>query len=248
LIQKITKVSSAMPSTSLELARKLTAEALGTAFLIIAVVGSGITAQRLSPNDVGLQLLENAAATAGALIGLILMLGSVSGAHFNPVVTLSFRYFKQITNRETVGFICAQIVGGCIGSVLTNLMFELDAINLSTKVRSSGSLWLSEAIATVGLLLLIHGVVRSGRGASVPFAVGAWIGGAYWFTSSTSFANPAVTIARTLSDSFAGIKPSSAPMFIVMQLVGLVVAIGLVWLLYPVDLSQPETPELSKGP
>lgn len=237
-----------MPSTSLELARKLTAEALGTAFLIIAVVGSGIMAQRLSPNDVGLQLLENAAATAGALIGLILMLGSVSGAHFNPVVTLSFRYFKQITNRETVGFICAQIVGGCIGSVLTNLMFELDAINLSTKVRSSGSLWLSEAIATVGLLLLIHGVVRSGRGASVPFAVGAWIGGAYWFTSSTSFANPAVTIARTLSDSFAGIKPSSAPMFIVMQLVGLVVAIGLVWFLHPVDLSQPETPELSKGP
>jgi glycerol uptake facilitator-like aquaporin len=116
----------------LEFARKLTAEALGTAFLIIAVVGSGIMAQRLSPDDIGLQLLENAAATAGALIGLILMLGPVSGAHFNPVVTLSFRYFRQLTNRETIGFIGAQIIGGCIGSVLTNVMFELDAINLST--------------------------------------------------------------------------------------------------------------------
>lgn len=234
-------------STPLDFARKLTAEALGTALLIIAVVGSGIMAQRLSPNDVGLQLLENAAATAGALIGLILMLGPVSGAHFNPVVTLSFRYFKQLTNRESIGFIGAQIVGGCIGSVLTNLMFELDAINVSTKVRSSGALWLSETIATVGLLLLIHGVVRSGRGASVPFAVGAWIGGAYWFTSSTSFANPAVTVARMLSDSFAGIKPSSAPMFIVMQLVGLVVAIGFVRFLYPVDQSQPASLESSKG-
>ena len=217
-----------MPSTSLELARKLTAEALGTAFLIIAVVGSGIMAQRLSPNDVGLQLLENAAATAGALIGLILMLGSVSGAHFNPVVTLSFHYFKQITNRETVGFICAQIVGGCIGSVLTNLMFELDAINLSTKVRSSGSLWLSEAIATVGLLLLIHGVVRSGRGASVPFAVGAWIGGAYWFTSSTSFANPAVTIARAFSNTFAGIQPADVAGFIAAQCMACALACAFV--------------------
>jgi glycerol uptake facilitator-like aquaporin len=232
--------------SDLEFARKLTAEALGTAFLIIAVVGSGIMAQRLSPDDVGLQLLENAAATAGALIGLILMLGPVSGAHFNPVVTLSFRYFKQLTNRETIGFIGAQIIGGCIGSVLTNVMFELDAINLSTKTRSSGALWLSEVIATVGLLLLIHGVVRSGRGAAVPFAVGAWIGGAYWFTSSTSFANPAVTVARMLSNTFAGIEPSSAPMFMVMQLVGLVVALGFVVLLYPVDLSQP-SPESSKG-
>jgi glycerol uptake facilitator-like aquaporin len=232
---------------SLDFARKLTAEALGTSLLIIAVVGSGIMAQRLSPDDVGLQLLENAAATAGALIGLILMLGPVSGAHFNPVVTLSFRCFKRLTNRETFGFIGAQIIGGCVGSVLTNLMFELDAINPSTKVRSSGALWLSEVIATVGLLLLIHGVVRSGRGATVPFAVGSWIGGAYWFTSSTSFANPAVTIARTLSDTFAGIRASSAPMFIVMQLVGLVVAVGLVCFLYPVDQSQFAPSDLQKG-
>jgi glycerol uptake facilitator-like aquaporin len=243
--QTISESTIVNVQSGLEFERKLTAEALGTAFLIIAVVGSGIMAQRLSPDDVGLQLLENAAATAGALIGLILMLGPVSGAHFNPVVTLSFRYFKQLTNRETIGFICAQIIGGCIGSVLTNVMFELDAINPSTKTRSSGALWLSEVIATVGLLLLIHGVVRSGRGAAVPFAVGAWIGGAYWFTSSTSFANPAVTVARMLSNTFAGIKPSSAPMFMVMQVVGLVVALGFVVLLYPVDLSQPN-PETSK--
>jgi glycerol uptake facilitator-like aquaporin len=223
--------------SSLALARKGTAEALGTALLIIAVVGSGIMAQRLSRDDVGLQLLENAAATAGALVGLILMFGAVSGAHFNPVVTLSFRFFGGLTTSEAITFIGAQIIGGCFGAVIVNVMFDLDAINISTKVRSSGSLWLSEVVATVGLLLLIHGIVRSGRSDTVPFAVGAWIGGAYFFTSSTSFANPAVTIARTLSNTFAGIKPSSAPMFIVMQLIGLVVAVGLVSFLYPQESS-----------
>ena len=161
------------------LARKLAAEALGTALLIVAVVGSGIMAQRLSPNDVGLQLLENAAATAIALIGLILMFGPVSRAHFNPAVTLSFRFLGQQSNTETGTYICAQTIGGCIGTVLANLMFNLTAINVSTKVRSSGALWLSEVIASVGLLLLIHGIVRSGRSSTVPFAVGAWIGGAY---------------------------------------------------------------------
>ncbi len=223
----------------IEFARKITAEALGTALLIVAVIGSGIMAQRLSPTDVGLQLLENAAATAGALIGLILMFGPVSGAHFNPAVTLSFRYFRRVTNIETVGFISAQIFGGTAGAVLANLMFGLRAVNLSTRVRSSGALWLSEVVATTGLLLLIHGIVRSGRGHSVPYAVGVWIGGAYWFTSSTSFANPAVTIARTLSNTFAGIKPSSAPMFIVMQLMATVMAVGLIRFLYPTDHSKP---------
>lgn len=227
-----------MNPTRLILARKLTAEALGTALLIIAVVGSGIMAQRLSPDDVGLQLLENAAATAGALIGLILMFGPISGAHFNPAVTLSFRYFGHHTNAETGAYICAQIIGGCAGAVLANLMFDLQAINVSTKVRSSGALWLSEVVATAGLLLLIHGIVRSGRDTTVPFAVGAWIGGAYWFTSSTSFANPAVTISRTLSDTFAGIKPSSAPMFIVMQLAGVVIAVALIRFLHPLDMSR----------
>jgi arsenate reductase len=219
----------------LDLPRRLVAEALGTCFLIVAVIGSGIMASRLSPNDVGLQLLENAAATAGALIGLILMFGAVSGAHFNPVVTLVDRAFGTITTRDTVAYVVAQTVGGCIGSVVANLMFELDAVNLSTKPRSSAALWLSEVVATVGLLLVIHGCVRTGRASVVPFAVGAWIGGAYWFTSSTSFANPAVTVARTLSDTFAGIKPSSAPMFIVMQLLGAAIAFALVRFIYPHD-------------
>lgn len=196
-------------------------------------------AQRLSPTDVGLQLLENAAATGGALVGLILMFGAVSGAHFNPVVTISFRLLGALTNREAIGFIGAQTIGGCTGAVIANLMFELDAVNVSTKIRSSGALWLSEVVATVGLLLLIHGTVRSGRATAVPYAVGAWIAGAYWFTSSTSFANPAVTVARTLSNTFAGIKPSSAPMFVAMQSVGLAVGVALVKFLYPKDLSQP---------
>jgi glycerol uptake facilitator-like aquaporin len=215
-----------------QLARRLVAESVGTALLIIAVVGSGIMAQNLS-TDMGLQLLENASATVGALIGLILMFGSISGAHFNPVVTLVDRLFGDISTRDLVLYTVVQTIGGCIGTVIANLMFKLPAINLSTKVRSGGNLWLSEAVATVGLLLVIHGCVRSGRKSVVPFAVGVWIGGAYWFTSSTSFANPAVTVARILSDSFAGIKPSSAPMFIVMQFVGAFLAYGLIRFLYP---------------
>ena len=135
--------------------------------------------------------------------------------------------------RELEEVIELWVAGGCVGAVVANVMFELPAIELSTKTRSSPALWLSEIIATVGLLLVIHGCVRSGRASVVAFAVGIWIGGAYWFTSSTSFANPAVTIARTLSDTFTGIKPSSAPMFILMQLVGAVVAYGLIRLLYP---------------
>jgi glycerol uptake facilitator-like aquaporin len=227
------EVETGTGAMRLDLPRRLVAEALGTALLIIAVVGSGIMASRLSPDDVGLQLFENAAATAGALIGLILMFGAVSGAHFNPVVTLVDRLFGALGTVDAAAYVAAQVVGGCVGTVIANLMFELDAVNVSTRVRSSGALWLSEVVATVGLLLVIHGCVRTGRAAAVPFAVGAWIGGAYWFTSSTSFANPAVTIARTLSDSFAGIRPSSAPMFIVMQLVGAVLGFGLIRFLYP---------------
>jgi arsenate reductase len=231
---------SAQPETGtgtlrLALTRRLVAEAVGTAFLVIAVVGSGIMATDLS-TDVGLQLLENAAATAGALIGLILMFGAVSGAHFNPVVTLVDRLFGTITTRDTICYAVAQTAGGCAGTVIANLMFELDAINVSTMARSGGHLWLSEVVATVGLLLVIHGCVRTGRANAVPFAVGVWIGGAYWFTSSTSFANPAVTVARTLSNSFAGIRPSSAPMFILMQLVGALAAFALIRFLYPTTL------------
>jgi len=222
----------------LDLVRRLAAEALGTGLLIVAVIGSGIMASRLSSGDIGLQLLENAIATAGALVGLILMFGEVSGAHFNPVVTLLDRMLGTISNRDAGLYVVAQVVGGCLGAMLVNLMFELPAVNVSTHVRSSGALWLSEVVATVTLLLVIQGCVRTGRASVVPFAVGAWIGGAYWFTSSTSFANPAVTVARTLSNTFAGIAPSSAPMFIVMQLIGAVIAFGLVRLFYPHNRSE----------
>jgi arsenate reductase len=217
----------------LDLVRRLAAEALGTGLLIVAVIGSGIAASRLSSNDVGLQLLENAIATAGALIGLILMFGAVSGAHFNPVVTILDRMLATTTNGEAGLYVAAQVAGGCLGAMVANLMFELPAVNISSTERSSPALWLSEVVATVTLLLVIQGCVRTGRANVVPFAVAAWIGGAYWFTSSTSFANPAVTIARTLSDTFAGIAPSSAPMFIAMQILGMAIAFFLVRLFYP---------------
>ena len=213
---------------------RLTAEAVGTALLVATVVGSGIMAQRLSPDDVGLQLLENAAATVGALIALILALGPVSGAHFNPVVSMVTRLFGGLSTRDTILYSLVQIAGGCIGAMIANVMFELDVVNLSTKDRSSGALWFSEVIATIGLVLIIFCIVRSGRASAVPYAVGVWIGGAYWFTSSTSFANPAVDFARSLSDSFAGIKPSSIPGFLIAQIVGGLLAYLLVKVLYPV--------------
>jgi len=232
-------VESGTGALQLDLTRRLAAEGFGTAMLIVAVIGSGIMASRLSTGDIGLQLLENAAATAGALIGLILMFGAVSGAHFNPVVSLLDRLLGTTTTRDTGLYMIAQVIGGCLGAMLVNVMFELPAVNISTHTRSSPALWLSEIVATVTLLLLIQGCVRTGRSNVIPFAVGAWIGGAYWFTSSTSFANPAVTVARTLSDTFAGIAPSSAPMFIVMQFVGMVIAFGLVRLFYPHNHSEP---------
>jgi arsenate reductase len=217
----------------LDLHRRLVAEALGSAFLVLAVVGSGIMASQLSPEDVGLQLLENAAATGGALIGLILMLGAVSGAHFNPVVTLVDRAFGDIPNRDAALYIPAQVGGACLGAIVANIIFDLPAVTISETTRSSPALWLSEVVATVGLVLVIQGCVRTGRAQAVPFAVGAWIASAYWFTSSTSFANPAVTAGRMLSNTFAGIAPSSVPMFILMQLIGAVVAYALIRILYP---------------
>ena len=223
----------------LDLTRRLAAEALGTCLLIVAVIGSGIMATNLSPDDVGLQLLENAIATGAALVGLILMFGAVSGAHFNPVVTLTDRLLGTISSRDASLYVVAQVAGGCVGAMLANFMFELPLVEWSTKTRSSPALWVSEIVATVTLLLVIQGCVRSGRANVVAFAVAAWITGAYWFTSSTSFANPAVTIARTMSDSFAGIAPASAPMFIVMQLVGAMVAFGLIRLFYPRSAAAP---------
>jgi arsenate reductase len=216
-----------------DLPRRALAEFLGTAFLLIAVIGSGIAAQNLSPSDTGLQLFENAAATAAALVAIILAFGPVSGAHLNPVVTLADRFFGGVSNAATAVYIVAQVAGAVAGAVVANLMFSLPAIELSTKHRSGSGLWLSEVVATLGLLFVVFGVVRSGRTTAAPFAVGAYIGGAYFFTSSTSFANPAVTVARTLSNTFAGIAWHSAPPFIVAQLGGAVLAIAIVSVLYP---------------
>ena len=214
------------------LVRRLAAEALGTMLLIIAVVGSGVMATNLT-QDVGLQLLANSGATVGALISLILMFGWVSGAHFNPVVTIAAKFLDNFSSRDIVPYVIAQTIGGCIGTVIANLMFDLDAITLSTKIRTGSNIWLSEAVATIGLLLVIFLISRSGRTSAVPFAVGVWIGGAYWFTSSTSLANPAVTLARSLTNTFAGIAPESVPMFVLMQLVGLAIALVIINFIAP---------------
>jgi glycerol uptake facilitator-like aquaporin len=221
-----------------DLRRRLVAEAVGTGLLVVAVVGSGIMAARLSPNDLGLELLENAAATAGALIGLILVFGAVSGAHFNPVVTAATRFLGGLGTREAVLYVVAQVVGGGVGTVLANVMFDLGAISWSANDRATTPHFVSEVLATFALVVLIFGLVRSGRAAAVPYAVGAWIGAAYWFTSSTSFANPAVTIARMFSDTFAGIAPRAVPWFIVAQVLGGAIALALVRYLYPRDLSE----------
>lgn len=215
------------------LARRLVAEFLGSLLLAAIVIGSGIAAQRLSPDDVGLQLLENAAATALGLVALILMFGPVSGAHFNPVVTLADRALGGITTRDMALYVVAQFAGCCAGALIANAMFALPTLASSSQVREGGPLWLSEVVATFGLLMLIFAVTRSGRSSVAPFAVGAYIGGAYFWTSSTSFANPAITLGRTLSDSFAGISAASAPAFIAFQLIGLVLGVLAVKTLYP---------------
>ncbi|HEY6377686.1 MAG TPA: MIP/aquaporin family protein [Candidatus Dormibacteraeota bacterium] len=215
------------------LLRRLAAEFIGTALLLIAVVGSGIAAQRLSPDDTGLELLENAVSTGVALVAIILVMGSVSGAHLNPCVSIADAAFGGMRWREAGAYGVAQILGAGCGVMLANLMFSLPAVNISEHSRSSPNLWLGEVIATFGLLLVIFGLVRSGRAALAPFAVGAYITGAYFFTSSTSFANPAVTLARTLSNTFAGIAPSSVPAFVGAQLLGLAVALGAIRTLWP---------------
>jgi arsenate reductase len=232
------------------LARRLTAEAVGTGFLVAAVVGSGIAAQRLTPDDVGLQLLENAIATGAALVALILAFGSVSGAHFNPVVTLADRLLGGMASGESGAYVVAQVAGGCIGAIVANLMFDVSAVEWSTHERATGGLWLGEVVATFGLVVVILGVVRStsaaSRAALAAVAVGGYIAAAYWFTSSTSFANPAVTIARTLTNTFAGIAPASVPAFVAAQLAGGIAAVGLARFLWPTrsaaDLIAPHQP------
>lgn len=216
----------------MSLGRRVTAEAVGTAFLVMAVVGSGIAAQRLSPGDAGLQLLVNSLVTGAALVALILALQPVS-ASFNPVVTAIERVLGLVTTREAVLLVAAQVFGGVVGCVLANLMFELDAVSLSDHDRLSSGTLLAEVVATAGLVVVVFGSIRAGRLETVAYAVGGYITAAYWFTSSTSFANPAVTLARTLSDTFAGIAPASAPAFVLMQVVGGAVGLGLVVLLHP---------------
>ena len=213
-------------------ARRAAAEFLGTAFLVMAVIGSGIAAARLSPGDVGLQLLENSIATGAALVALILALQPVSAA-FNPVVTLVERALGLLDTTTAAALVGAQMVGGCLGAVVANLMFDLDPVSLATTERGGGGVLLAEVVATFGLLLIIFGTLRSGRNEAVAFAVGAYISAAYFFTSSTSFANPAVTVARMLSDTFAGIAPSSVLPFLAMQVLGGTLAAGAVLLLYP---------------
>ena len=214
-----------------DLSRRAGAELVGTAFLVMAVVGSGIAAQRLSPGDVGVQLLENSLVTGAALVALILALQPVS-ASFNPVVTLVERALGRIDTVATGALVAAQVAGGLLGVVLANLMFDLDAVSFSTHDRTGAGIWLGEVVATIGLVLVVFGCLRSGRPDTVAFAVGGYITAAYWFTSSTSFANPAVTVARMFSDTFAGIAPASVPVFLLMQLLGGALAFGLVRFLF----------------
>ena len=212
--------------------RKCTAEFLGSAFLIATVIGSGIMATNLT-DDVALQLLCNTAATAGGLVALISAFGPVSGAHFNPVVTIADRVFGGLPSRDVPAYIVAQVLGMVCGAIVANLMFGLAAIDISTKTRSGGDIWLAEGVATLGLLLVIFGVVRSRRTSLVPFAVAGYIAAAYFFTSSTSFANPAITLGRSLSNSFAGIAPSSVPGFLIAEFIGLGVALIAIRIVFP---------------
>jgi glycerol uptake facilitator-like aquaporin len=222
--------------------RRLLAELLGAAFLTAVVVGSGIAAHQLSPGDVGLQLLENAAATGAGLYAIILMFGPISGGHFNPVVSLVDAAFGGLRWREAFAYIPAQVIGCVLGALAANAMFALTAISISTKHRASPAHFLAEVIATLGLLLVIFSLARTRRG-SAAAAVGAYIAAAYFFTSSTSFANPAITVGRMFSNTFAGIAPGSAPSYIVAQLVGGAVAVLAIRVLYP-DVTPEEAAEV----
>ena len=224
------------------LPRRLFAEFLGSAFLAAVVIGSGIAAANLSPGDVGLQLFENAAATAAGLFTIILMFGPVSGGHFNPVVSLVDAHFGGLRWRDAFAYIPAQVAGCIAGAVVANGMFALAAISISDKHRASEAHLLAEVVATLGLLLVIFSLARTRRGSIAPAAVGAYIGAAYFFTSSTSFANPAISVGRMFSDTFAGIAPASVPAFIVAQLAGGLVAVGVIHVLYP-DISPEEAAE-----
>jgi glycerol uptake facilitator-like aquaporin len=235
--------------------RRLAAEFLGGAFLAAIVIGSGIAAQRLSPADTGLELLENAVATAAGLFAVICMFGPVSGAHFNPVVSFAEAALGGMSFRDAAAYLTAQVAGCIAGAAGANLMFARAAVSISVKDRASGAHALSEVIATAGLVLVIFALARAGRSASAPAAVGAYIGAAYWFTASTSFANPAITIGRMFSNSFAGIAPSSVPVFIAAQIGGGIAGVLIIKTLYPAltpaqaaeAVSPPEPAGLASG-
>jgi arsenate reductase len=215
------------------LPRRLFAELLGSAFLAALVIGSGIAAQQLSPGDTGLQLLENAVATAGGLFAIILMFGPVSGGHFNPVVSFVDAHFGGISRRDALVYLPAQIAGCILGAITANAMFALTAISISTHHRASPAHAFSEIIATGGLLLVIFALARTKRSTFTPAAVGAYIGAAYFFTSSASFANPAISVGRMFSNTFAGIAPASVPAYIVAQALGGAFAVLALRALYP---------------
>jgi len=212
-------------------ARRIVAEALGSALLVATVVGSGIMAERLAAGNLAVALLANAVATGAILMVLITVLGPISGAHFNPLVSLAFAARRELPPSTLAAYVAAQIAGACLGAVLANLMFGLPAVQLSTHIRDGAPQFLSETVAAAGLLLTIFGALKA-RPAATPALVGLYITAAYWFTASTAFANPAVTLARTLTDTFSGIAPASAPAFLFAQGVGLVLALPLLhWLL-----------------
>ncbi len=225
------------------LSRRLLAELLGSAFLAALVIGSGIAAQRLSPNDIGLELFENAAATAAGLFAIILMFGPVSGGHFNPVVSFVDAHFGGISHRDALAYLPAQVAGCTLGAIVANIMFSLGAVSISTHHRASGAHFLSEVIATAGLILVIFALARTRRSSITPAAVGAYIGAAYFFTSSASFANPAITIGRMFSNTFAGIAPASVPSFVLAQIVGGAAAVIVLRVLYP-DITAEEAAEI----
>ncbi len=214
-----------------DLGRRLAAEGIGTAFLLATVVGSGIMGETLAGGNVAIALLGNTIPTGAILVVLILMLGPISGAHFNPAVTLSFLVQGKISTGDAIVYVAVQIVAAILGAWSAHLMFEEPVLMVSEKVRTGGGQWVAEIIATFGLVATILACVRH-RAEAVPYAVGLYITAAYWFTASTSFANPAVTIARTLSNTFSGIRPADAPLFIVCQIVGALLATFVfVWLL-----------------
>jgi glycerol uptake facilitator-like aquaporin len=220
-------------TTTPPLPRRLLAELLGSAFLAAVVIGAGIAAQTLSPGDVGLQLFEDAAATAAGLFAIILMFGPVSGGHFNPVVSFVDAYFGGISWRDALAYVPAQVAGCTLGAIVANVMFSLSAVSISTHHRGSPAHFLSEVIATGGLILVIFALARTKRSSITPAAVGAYIGAAYFFTSSASFANPAISIGRMFTDTFAGIAPASVPIFVLAQIVGGAAALVTIRALYP---------------